>query len=142
LYTATVDGPALLNGMPIHVSTTPVLASALALTSISQKEGADRVQLGALAQLATRVQKLRVLGSAALDICRVARGQADAYWEPGIYLWDMSAAGLVAERAGGRSEVLSRGALHQVNYVASNGHLHDEFVTLIRAAQGSSTRTR
>jgi len=50
--------------------------------------------------MAPRVSKIRMLGSAAIDICHVACGRSDGYYEPGLYFWDVAAAGLIAKRAG------------------------------------------
>lgn len=130
LYTATVDGPALLNGSPIHVSDERELSGAILLTGLSQKEGADYVSPAMVERLGHSVQKIRVLGSAALDMCRVARGHAEAYWEPAIYVWDMAAAGLIVERAGGRVSVLNRQAL-RVSFMATNGHVHPALRALL-----------
>lgn len=132
LYTATADGPALLNGEPLRTSETATLEDAIFLTGLSQKNESDAVPATLVERLAQSVQKIRVLGAAALDICRVARGHADAYWEPAIHLWDMAAAGLIAERAGARTTVLSRRGT-RVSFVATNAHIHDAVTQLLTA---------
>ena len=71
-----------------------------------------------------QTQKLRILGSAALDICQVAAGRADAFFESGIYLWDVAAAGLIVEQAGGHAEIMNTGPHYQLRIIASNGRLH------------------
>lgn len=124
LYEATASGPALLNGSAVRVSDTSDLSMALVGTGVGKPApgsgGFSRVD-----RLAAACQRVRVAGSAALDICSVARGSLDAYFESGIYVWDMAAASLVLERAGGRSEVLARrdddGA---IAFLATNGLLH------------------
>ena len=50
--------------------------------------------------LALNTRKLRINGSAALDLCHVAAGNTDGFFETSIYLWDHAAAGLIAEQAG------------------------------------------
>lgn len=130
LFTATLTEPARLNGEPIAASHTRDLAGALMLTGLTQKSEADATRVEVIAALAQHVQKVRVLGSAALDMCRVARGQADAYWEPAIHVWDMAASSLIVERAGGRGRMLQQHGT-VVNYVATNAHLLDEVVGLI-----------
>lgn len=132
LYTATCEGPALLNGAPIRTSSTAELGRALMLTGLSQKSEEEATRVEVIARLTEAVQKVRVLGAAALDMCRVARGQADAYWEPAIHIWDMAAASLIVERAGGRGSVLATAGT-RVNFVATNAPLHDAVVALIRA---------
>ena len=123
IYTATAEGDALLNGARIHVSSTAPLSAAMLLTGLSRKDGPDAAHPDLIERLARATQKIRVLGSAALDMCRVARGHAESYWEPAIYIWDMAAAGLIVERAGGTTEILARDG-HRVNFMATNGHVH------------------
>jgi myo-inositol-1(or 4)-monophosphatase len=74
-------------------------------------------------RLAAAVQRPRILGSAALDICFVAAGRADAYFEHGIFVWDVAAAGLILERAGGVCEVLKDHGAFRMAVLASNGRL-------------------
>jgi myo-inositol-1(or 4)-monophosphatase len=81
--------------------------------------------------LASHAQKARVLGSAALDLCKVACGQADGYYENGIFPWDMAAGTLLVERAGGRSEILRRGPDRRLMVLATNGRIHEEARSLI-----------
>lgn len=133
LYTATSAEPARLNGDPIAVSATRDLAGALMLTGLSQKSEADATRVDVIAELAQRVQKVRVLGSAALDMCRVARGHADAYWEPAIHIWDMAASSLIVERAGGRGRILQQTGT-VVNFVATNAFLMEAVEGLVRSA--------
>ena len=100
-YTAHIEGPALLNGNPIQPAATSNLQDALIFTGISKHmERLADEQFGRFQSLALNTQKLRINGSAALDICHVAAGSADGYIESSIYLWDFAAAGLIAERTG------------------------------------------
>ena len=61
----------------------------------------------ALARLLPRVRDIRRLGSCALDLCPVAEGRLDGYFEEGVNLWDHAAGGLVAQSAGARTEALA-----------------------------------
>jgi myo-inositol-1(or 4)-monophosphatase len=81
--------------------------------------------------ISNAVQKARVIGAAALDLCRVAAGQADGYFEAGVYTWDVAAAGLIVELAGGRVEILANPSPHRLSYMATNGLIHDELKALI-----------
>jgi myo-inositol-1(or 4)-monophosphatase len=132
--TATADRPALCNGEPIRVSTTARLDEALVLTGLPMKKGHDMPTLDIVRAVSPRVQKVRVMGAAAVDICYVASGRADGYFESGIYLWDVAAAGLVARQAGARAEVLERLTDVRLRYICTNGRIHDELKEIVVAA--------
>ena len=85
-----------------------------------------------LTTFARRARKARILGSAALDLCLVARGHADGYFENGVYLWDTAAGALIVEQAGGRVEVLRETPPHRQMVVATNGRVHGEMKRLVR----------
>jgi myo-inositol-1(or 4)-monophosphatase len=124
MYEATCDGPALCNGAPIHVSSTVRTELAMLAT------GADKWDLGEHAfrfmrKVAEIAQRPRILGAAAVDMCLVAAGKLDGYFESGIYVWDMAAASLIVERAGGRCEVLKAYPKHRIAFLATNGGVHD-----------------
>ena len=140
LYTAVRGGPALCNGEPIHVSATRRLSAALVMTGLDKAPDPRLPSLAVFRALANAVQKTRVMGSAALDICRVASGQADGYFETGIYVWDISAAGLIVERAGGRTEILREFGGHRLAFLASNGALHTALRRAIAAPAGPGSR--
>jgi len=131
LFTATANGPARRNGQQIRVSRTSRLDAALVMTGLDQKLSRRTKRLSIFRAIAENVQKTRVMGAAALDACRVATGQADAYFESGIYTWDVSAAGLVVERAGGRIETLATPGPHRLVFLASNGRIHAPLKRLI-----------
>ena len=105
-YEASCDGPALCNGVPIHVSDTDDPALALVNTG-EDKSLADDRYLAFFRAVSDRCQRPRIFGSAALDLCAVAHGRADVYFQTGIYIWDVAAARLICERAGGRCDVLA-----------------------------------
>ncbi len=79
---------------------------------------------------------VRRLGSAAIDLCWVAAGRLDGFWEQGLQAWDTMAGALIVEEAGGRVTGLDGQAWdpHGGQVVASNGHVHDEMVAVIRDA--------
>jgi len=127
LFTAARGGKAHCNNRPITVSQTGTLKEAMILTGLDQKHVTHMPRLSLFRDIADNVQKARLMGAAALDICRVAAGQADGYFEAGIYVWDVAAASLIVEMAGGRTETLSSRPSHQIMHLATNGLLHEEF---------------
>lgn len=101
LYTASREHPSCLNDRPIQPSSVKEIEQAMVYTGMSKQVHMEtREAVDRLTYLSNAAQKIRMNGSAALDICQVACGVADAYIESGIYLWDYAAAGLIAEQAG------------------------------------------
>ncbi|MCX7590353.1 MAG: hypothetical protein N2255_01870 [Kiritimatiellae bacterium] len=134
IYTACLNGPALCNGKTLAVSRTGKLARALVLTGLDRGCCEAKRPFPIFEHIATHCRRARVLGAAALDICQVAAGRADGYFEAGIFLWDVAAAGLILNRAGGCTEVLLKGRGHRLWFLGTNGHIHVELRTLITRA--------
>lgn len=137
LFSASVDSPALLNGKPISVSTTKTLADSMIMTGTNKNPANGSIPFAVFTQIARSAQKARICGSAAMDICSVACGRADGYFEGSIYLWDIAAAGLIVERAGGQIEVLDKyKEPHRMSFLATNGNIHEELkATVLQAHQ-------
>lgn len=133
LFTAYRGGPACCNGQPISVSEVGTMREAMVLTGLDQKLTTNMPRLALFRDIADHVQKARVMGAAALDLCRVASGQCEGYFEAGIYTWDVAAAGLIVEMAGGTAETLAETAPHRLIYMASNGRFHAEFKAFLSA---------
>lgn len=133
-YTACVGKPALCNGKPIKVSGIRGLEQAVISTGLdkSSQDLSDSIKLFTL--LSMKTQKLRVMGSAALDICHVACGKADGYYESGIYLWDVAAGSLIVEQAGGYSEILER-AGNRIRFMATNSYLGKPFKRILTSQE-------
>ncbi len=125
VYEASADGPALCNGAPIHVSATVRPDESLVLTGADKSEDPARRPFRFFNAIAAIVQRPRVSGSAALDVCTVAQGSTEAYFEPGIFVWDIAAGDLILRRAGGTGTALRRFGGHKLAYLASNGPLHE-----------------
>lgn len=126
---------AFLNGTPIRVSPTSALMECLVATGFpySVHEGAGSI-VRRLHQILVRTQGIRRLGSAALDLCYVAAGRFDAYWEEGLKPWDTAAAALIVKEAGGRltdyeGKPFSPGLS---TVVASNGVIHEAILEALR----------
>ena len=100
-YTAHIEETAKCNGQPIHVSDTEHLGEAMVFSGLSKHmESAHESHFEIFKMIALNTRKIRLTGSAVLDLCQVAAGHGDGYCETNIYLWDYAAAGLIAERAG------------------------------------------
>ena len=123
LFEATSDGPSRCNGDVLRVSATDRLDLALVHTGMDIRD-TDADTFRYLRCITGLAQRPRIMGSAALDICLVAAGKTDAYFESGVYIWDMAAAGLIAERAGGTCEILRTYKHYRRAFLASNGRLH------------------
>ena len=122
-WTATLKGPARLNGKKISVSKRTRLDEAIVSMGFSKSSGVTRVILPQLNDLVYRVRKIRIMGSAALSLTYVASGRFDIYIEGGVRLWDVAAGGLIIERAGGeffREEIDDQ---HTYRLIANNGLL-------------------
>jgi myo-inositol-1(or 4)-monophosphatase len=74
------------------------------------------------------------LGSAALDLCYVAAGRLDGFWEQRLQPWDIAAGALLVQEAGGRISTLSgeEFKVHAGEVLASNGLIHDAMMTVIK----------
>lgn len=132
LFTAARGGTACCNGSPINVSGIQALKASMVLTGLDQKFTEHERRLKRFQAIVDNVQKTRVIGAAALDMCRVAAGQADGYFEAGIYTWDVAAASLIVEMAGGRAETLAEPSRHRRVQLATNGHIHAELKSLLQ----------
>ena len=129
-YTAERGSGATLNGEPIAVSNTDELIRALLATGFPYDREDMPTALELFGQFAMRTQSMRSLGSAALDLCYVATGRLDGYYERGIKAWDIAAGVLILREAGGkvsdyRGDDLD---LERGEAVASNGPLHPDLV--------------
>lgn len=105
-FTATLGGGAFLNGRAIGCSTETSLTQTLLATGFGYDSGRRRRQGALVAQVLPVVRDIRRLGSAALDLCNMACGRVDAYFERGLNPWDMAAGALIAREAGARVEGL------------------------------------
>src|ERR1019366_7471283 len=101
IWTTTKGQPTRLNGKIVRVSNRANLADAVIALGFSKSRENLAKSLPHLNRLARRVKKIRIMGSAALEVVYVARGRLDAYIERTINLWDVAAGSLFIENAGG-----------------------------------------
>lgn len=103
LFTAVRGQGAQLNGVPLHVSSTETLIDALLVTGFPydiQRREPDLLPI--FTAFLEQARAVRRLGSAALDLCYVAAGRFDGFWEQQLKPWDVAAGALMVEEAGGR----------------------------------------
>ncbi len=135
LFTATRGGGAYLNGVPMRVSSTDSLIDALLVTGFPYSVHEERDDLVSLfSAFLSEAQAVRRLGSAALDLCYVAAGRMDAYWEQHLKPWDMAAGALMLAEAGGRITALDGQPfdVRKQQLLASNGVLHEDLLSVVR----------
>jgi myo-inositol-1(or 4)-monophosphatase len=99
-WTAGAGLGSFLDGDPLRAGRPPVLAEALIATGFGYFSGRRARQSRVLATLLPRVRDIRRVGCAAMDVCMVATGRVDGYYERGLHAWDLAAAMLVATEAG------------------------------------------
>ena len=134
LFTAERGLGARLNGAPLGVSRTGVLGDALLVTGFPydvQKQAGDLVAL--FGEFLGRARAVRRLGSAALDLCYVAAGRFEGFWEQHLKAWDVSAGALIVAEAGGRVTGMDGSPFDPAagHLIASNGRLHAEMQAII-----------
>lgn len=132
MYTAHRNGGAEMNGHPLRArTTTESLAQALVCTGFSYLAEERKNQAQLLVELLPRVRDIRRLGSAAKDLCLLARGAYDAYFEAGLNQWDLAAGWLIAVEAGARVEFLTSPESNRPLLLGSAPHLFDELADII-----------
>ncbi|MGI8536369.1 MAG: inositol monophosphatase family protein [Mycobacteriales bacterium] len=109
LFTAVRGGGAFLDGAPLRCSAVGELSQALVATGFGYDARRRAAQALVLPELLPACRDIRRMGAGALDLCAVAVGRLDAYYEQGLSPWDLAAGGLIATEAGARVEGL-RGA--------------------------------
>ena len=132
---------ATLNGEPIAVSAIDALADALLATGFPYDRRAHLdFYLGFLADFVAQAQGIRRNGSAALDLCYVACGRLDAFWEWKLHPWDTAAGALIVREAGGMvSDFLGgRFDVYGEQTLVSNGRLHPAMVAVLATRLGNT----
>jgi myo-inositol-1(or 4)-monophosphatase len=139
VYTGIVGAGASCNGTAIRVRDHDDLATALIATGFQPVPAVRAWQGRVLARVLPRVRDVRRGGSAAIDLCGVASGQLDAFWEAGLAEWDTAAGTAIVRAAGGVVRVLDRAAAPTPLVVASGPRLADAFEALLRDAGALSS---
>ena len=108
LFDAVAGGGARRNGRPIACATPAGLDRAVIGTGFGYDAGRRRRQAEVLAAVIGEIADIRRAGAAALDLCSVACGRLDGYWEVGLNPWDHAAGALIAAEAGARVRIRER----------------------------------
>jgi myo-inositol-1(or 4)-monophosphatase len=134
LFSAIRGAGARLNGAPITVSETASLERGLVGTGFPYDRRQDPdFYLAFWREALRRAQGVRCSGAASLDLCYVACGRLDGFWEWKLRPWDTAAGRLIVEEAGGRTSDFSGGPHRLVGEetAASNAHVHTELLGMI-----------
>ena len=133
-FEAEKGSGAQLNKNAIHVSPTIETTESLLATGFPYDIHENPSEIMDLfSKMVVRAQGIRRPGSAALDLCYVAAGKFDGFWEKGLRPWDTAAGKLIVEEAGGKVTTFEGTAFTPFNstIIASNGHIHDELVRVV-----------
>jgi myo-inositol-1(or 4)-monophosphatase len=131
LFAARVGHGATLDGQPIRCSERDDLALALVATGFAYAPSTRIVQAERVARLIGSIRDVRRLGSAAIDLCHVACGRVDAYYEEHLNAWDAAAGELIAREAGAVTSDFAGGRAHPSNIVAACPRLHASLLGLL-----------
>jgi myo-inositol-1(or 4)-monophosphatase len=132
VFSAALGEGASLDGHPLRVRGEVPMTERLVLTGFQYDAQRRVLQAEAVTRMIGQVRDIRRLGSAALDLCAIARGAADVYVEEGLHLWDRAAAQLIVDEAGGTVGV-HRGVGGMDCVVAAPRSTYDEALALVRS---------
>lgn len=135
LFSAEKGSGSFMNGRKLSVTTTDSLERSLLATGFPydiKRNPFNSVEH--FNEFLMAAQAIRRLGSAALDICYVAAGRMDGFWEVNLHPWDTTAAVLITTEAGGKVTDFSGGkySIYQKNILLSNGLIHDQMIEVLK----------
>ena len=131
LYTATAGGGSFLNDRRLKVKTGVPLSLALAGTGFGYEAKRRLWQAAVVQGLIGEVRDIRRMGAAALDLCSVAAGRLDVYYERGLHPWDHAAGALVASEAGAKVGAFGADAEGKELLIAAAPDLYANFEPLL-----------
>ena len=134
MFTATLGGGAYRNGAPIACGNVADPAEALVATGFAYDRHRRQRQGAVLATVVGEVRDVRRMGAASVDLCSVACGRIDAYWERGLQPWDHAAGALIASEAGARVADLGGGPVGPGCLLAANPRLWAPLARLLADA--------
>ena len=132
-FAAEAGRGATLDGDPISVSSTGELRESLLATGFPYAAEPLERALARFSAMMRSVRSVRRAGSAALDLCWVAAGRLDGFWEESLHAWDTAAGDLIVREAGGRVTDYAGGPFANggPNLLATNGAVHDRLLRLL-----------
>lgn len=134
LFAAERGSGAVLNNRPIRVSPTGKLIQSMLSTGFPYDiKTSSLTNLDHWANFAMNAQALRRDGAASIDLCYVASGRYDGFWELNLSPWDTAAGALIVREAGGRVTDFNGGSFsnYKPEIVASNGLIHEQMIAVI-----------
>jgi len=134
LFSAQRGCGATLNDLPITCGSLADPATALVATGFSYHPERRAAQARRVARMIGSVRDIRRLGAAAVDLCFVAAGRLDAYFEEGLGPWDLAAGELIAREAGCRTGDFGGGPARPGEVLVTNAALFDPMLGILRAA--------
>ncbi|MEZ5180406.1 MAG: inositol monophosphatase family protein [Acidimicrobiales bacterium] len=133
-FTAVRGGGAHVDGTPIRCAAPASVARAVVGTGFGYDPVRRTAQAEVVARVIGRIADVRRLGAAATDLCLVAAGRLDAYWEVGLNPWDHAAGALIAEEAGARVGDLAGGPPSERSVLAAPPAIWDDLARLLLEA--------
>ena len=134
-YSAIKENGAFCDGKQIHVSDFSTLDQSLLVTGFGYEHGGKwSANIELFKQFTDITLGVRRLGAAAIDMCHVASGKVDAYWEFDIKPWDTCAGVLIIQEAGGKVTKMdgSKYSIHNPQILATNGKIHNEMLEITK----------
>jgi myo-inositol-1(or 4)-monophosphatase len=145
MFSARRGRGATCNGLELHVSRTASLGASLLATGFPYDIQIDSLNnLDNFCAFAPRTQGIRRAGSAAIDLCYVAAGRFDGFWELKLNPWDCAAGSLIVKEAGGAVTNFSGdpASIYGREIVASNGLIHREMLDVLQTIRNSRFKLR
>lgn len=134
MFTATRGGGAFLNDQTIHCNAIEDISQALVCTGFSYSAGARTIQAQRVSRMIHDIRDIRRFGAASIDLCFVACGRLDAYFEENLFPWDIAAGELIAREAGCLSGDFSGGPVRPAELLVSPPGIFRPLSALITAA--------
>lgn len=125
LFTSVRGGGSFKNGRRLKCNDPIELNRALIATGFAYRAEQREVQVAQFNKLIREIRDYRRNGSAAIDICNVASGEVDGYYEIGLHEWDLAAAELIAKEAGAKVSI------HGDLVIAAGAHLHGALARIL-----------
>lgn len=133
LFSAEEGSGAFMNGKSIRVSSAGALNDSLVATGFAYSIEGKASNMELFKRMMGKAQALRRAGSAALDLCYVACGRMDGFWELNLAPWDTAAGQLIVSEAGGKVSTLGGGTydIYKKDLLATNGNIHTEMSEIL-----------